>query len=250
MTPELVLGLIALVTSFVTGTVGAGGAILFIPLAIYVGPVLNGAALEAHVITGSSTVQSVAAISSAAFHYAHRGAVDRATLVLVGPALAMGALAGSITSAVVPTDFLFLLYGAVALVAAATLVQRIPGTRAVVPLALLVGLAVLVGAIGGALGVGAGFLIIPLLAYVGGLDERRAFGTGLVAPLFLVLPALLGKAISGQLLWSTVPFVAVAAVVGGTLGGRLHAYVPTRVARLALAVITVLAAISVLSEII
>src|SRR5205814_4805402 len=107
---DVALALIALGTSLVTGLIGAGGAILFIPVALHALKPIVGVTPDAHLVTGAATVQGVAAVSAAALQYARRGAIERATLGQTGPALGVGSVAGAALSVLVPSRALLLLY--------------------------------------------------------------------------------------------------------------------------------------------
>jgi uncharacterized protein len=172
--------------------------------------------------------------------YGRRGQVAYRQLWLSGPALGGGAFAGGVLSAGSPAWVLVLLF-ALCVTAAAVLLLIPPGeTRArgrgaqIITAAVFLG----IGAVGGAVGVGAGVLVIPVLLYVLGTPMRVASGTGLVLPAFISAPAFVGKALSGQVPWMLVPVVAVAALVGVAAGSRVHVATPQAAVRLGLAGLT------------
>lgn len=232
------LTLVAFATAMVTGVLGAGGAILFTPVAVVILPALGGTAVEPHLATGAAVVQSIAAIASGGTQYAGRGMIDVGMLRRIGPPLGIGGLVGSVASVRATGSELLLLY-ALATTGAAALLFALPEGRLVIRLGsgALVGVSVAIGAVGGALGVGAGFLLIPLLIYFAGVDLRRAAGTGLALPIFLVVPGLIGKAATGQIPLDAALPVAAAALAGAALGARAHPALPPHVVRLGLAVL-------------
>ncbi|MCL3861924.1 sulfite exporter TauE/SafE family protein [Actinotalea sp. K2] len=85
---------------------------------------------------------------------------------------------------------------------------------------------VLGGALSGAFGVGGGILMVPLLITLGGMDQRRAAATSLVA----IVPASIAGSATylangrGDLLVALV--VAVGGVTGSYLGARLLRRIP------------------------
>jgi uncharacterized membrane protein YfcA len=242
----LELGAITLLSSFTNGILGAGGAILFLPLALYVLPPL-GTKLEPHLITALSLTQGVCAFAAGGVAYARRGQVSFRQLWLSGPAIGVGAMAGGVVSAAAPGWLLVLLFAIVATTAAILLLippteTKPRGHRAqVLATAIFVG----IGGIGGAVGVGAGVLVIPVLLYVLGMPHRLATGTGLTLPILISGPALIGKALSGQVVWSFIPVVAVTAVVGVTLGSRAHLAIPSTTLRYGLSGLTGVLALTV-----
>jgi len=229
----------AVVSGTITGALGAGGAIVFIPLLAFALPSFGGPTIDVHVITAMSALQGLVAILAAAVTSDARAARARA-LVTLAPGLAVGALAGGILSANAPASVLLTIYAVIASSAAASLMLVRP--RAATQLSPIVrtlvaaGCALVIGALGGTIGVGGGFLLIPLLMYVMGVEARAARATGLVAALFLIAPALLGKAATGQVPWAPVPAVAAGALVGGGIGGATNQYLPTTATRLLLGV--------------
>jgi uncharacterized membrane protein YfcA len=239
LAPSVDLGLVTLLASFTNGLLGAGGAILFVPLALYVLPAL-GTRLEPHLVTALSLVQGVCAFLAGIVSYGRRGQVAYRQLWLSGPTLGAGALAGGVLSVAVPARALVLLFALVVTAAAVLLVLPLGETRPRGPAARVVtaGVFLGVGAVGGAVGVGAGVLVIPVLLYVLGTPQRVAIGTGLVLPVFISGPAFVGKAVSGQVPWALVPVVVIAALVGVTLGSRVHLLISQTALRLGLAGLT------------
>lgn len=239
LVPQVEIGAVTLLTSFTNGVLGAGGAILFVPLVLYVLPPL-GTRLEAHFVTALSLAQGVVAFLAGGLAYGRRGQVAYRQLWVSGPSLGGGALAGGVLSARAPGWLLVLLF-ALSVTAAAVLLLIPRGeTRArgrgaqVVTAAMFLG----IGAVGGAVGVGAGVLVIPVLLYVLGTPLRVASGTGLVLPAFISVPAFVGKAVSGQVPWMLVPVVAIAAMVGVAAGSRVHVAIPQSAVRFGLAGLT------------
>jgi uncharacterized protein len=233
------LGLITLAASFANGALGAGGAILFVPLALYVLPAM-GTRLDTHQVTALSLVQGLCAFAVGGIAYGRRGQVAYEQVWLSGIPLGIGGLGGGLLSAAAPGQLLVLLFALV--VTAATVILLVPpreGRRnrrgaQVAATSLLLG----IGAIGGAVGVGAGVLVIPVLLHVLGLPQRTASGTGLVLSACISGPAFVGKAVSGQVPWALVPGVVVAAVAGVIVGSLVQRALAPPVLRIGLAVLT------------
>lgn len=245
LVPQVEIGAATLLASFANGLLGAGGAILLVPLLLYALPPL-GTRLEAHQVTSLSLVQGILAFAAGLVAYGRRGQVAYRQLWLSGPALGAGALAGGVASAAAPAALLVLLFALVVTAAAALLLippgearRRVPGAQAAA-IALFFG----IGAIGGAVGVGAGVLVIPVLIYLLGTPQGVAIGTGLVLPAFISGPAFVGKAVSGQVPWSLVPVVTVVAVAGVLAGARVHTALSPPAVRLGLAGVTAALAIA------
>ena len=244
----LSLGALALLTSFVSGLLGAGGAVLLIPLALYVLPLMAGTKLDPHQISGLVLVQSVAAGLGGGLGFRKHGNLDSRLVWRYGPVLAAGGLAGALLSALLPGRALLFAFAVVTSGAALLMLFRPP--RAEAPAtgrhqAAAVAIFVAISLIGGTIGIGAGFLIIPVLLYLLAVPPRVASGTALVLIIFLTAPALLGKAVTGQLVWAPAAFMAVAAVLGSRLGAHLSPRVPVTPLRLGLAGLVALLAVRV-----
>jgi hypothetical protein len=239
MTSTLVaLGVLSFLAAFANGVLGAGNQIIFIPVALYGLPAV-GVRLEAHAVAALSLVHGVCTVATGLPFFARRGHLEYRQLWLGGPALGVGALAGGVLSAAAPSWLLVLLFALVATAAAGLLLlpppsdERPAGSAAPLPKqALALVLFAGIGALGGAIGIGAGVLVIPVLLYVLGTAPRSASGTGLVLPAFISVPALAGKAVTGQVPWALVPVVAVAAVAGTAAGAGITVAVsPTTLRR-------------------
>jgi uncharacterized protein len=237
--PSVELGLLTLAASLANGILGAGGAILFVPLALYVLPAL-GTRLDTHEVTALSLVQGLCAFAAGGIAYGRRGQVVYGQVWLSGIPLGAGALAGGYVSAAAPGRLLVLLFALVVTVATAVLLVP-PGAprprRRWVQVAAL-GLFLGIGAVGGAVGVGAGVLVIPVLLHLLGTPQRTASGTGLVLPAFISGPAFVGKAASGQVPWALVPAVAATAVAGVLVGAMVQRSIAPTALRLGLAALT------------
>ena len=86
-------------------------------------------------------------------------------------------------------------------------------------------LGAVVGFLSGYLGLGGGFLIVPLLQAVFGFTMKQATGTSLVAVAILAVPSFITHAILGNILW----VVGLLLIAGSLVGTRVGAWVIKRV---------------------
>ena len=105
----------------------------------------------------------------------------------------------------------------------------------------LIGLAA--GVISGYVGVGGGFIMVPLFLSKLSLPMKKASGTSLVAVGILVLPALATQIFLGNVNWAAGLACIVGSVPGATLGAKLQARLPERTLRFCFAGILGVAAI-------
>ncbi len=225
------LGLLALLGfggAFLSGLVGVGGAIVMIPLLLYVPPMFGLAALGIRTVAAITIVQVTAA--SLAGLGGHVAGVDRRLFASVGLSMIGASLAGGLASAFVAAAILEAVFAAMALAAAAMMLllrgRTVPESDAAlgfnVPLAVTIGVAV--GLMAGLIGAGGAFILIPLMLYVLRIPLRVVVGTSLAIVAASAIAGLVGKVFTGQVDW----LLAGALVVGALPGGRLGSYVSRR----------------------
>jgi uncharacterized protein len=239
---DVVVALLSGLSAFIAGLLGAGGDILYVPLLLYGLPALTGSGLSVHTATALSLVGSLSSTGSGGLQHRRAGRVDTEALSPAWAMLAIGALAGGILSRAVSPGALLVAFAMITTAAAVLLFappreDATPARRRRDPVsaALLAGSGLLCGAVG----VGGGFLIITVLLHRMRLAAHMARGTGLALTFFTAAPALAGKAVTGQVLWSAVPFIVLPGLVGAVAGSRASGLVPARILRWALAALVV-----------
>ncbi|MBK6954905.1 MAG: sulfite exporter TauE/SafE family protein [Actinomycetales bacterium] len=239
---------LGLVTGAVMGALGGGGAILTIPVLIYV------LGMPPHdATTASLVIVGVSAASTAVSHVRGGTArlLDAVVLAVVG---IVGTYAGSLASAAVPAAVLVVLLASLLAVVGGLMVRQTPGgadddpdvaiatgeaasgasgvvgasgntagsgstARRLGPIAAV---GVGVGLLTGFFGVGGGFAIVPALTLVLGYSMRAAIGTSLLVIALNSATALAARLVQGASLdWPLVATFTVGAILGGLLGGRL-----------------------------
>jgi hypothetical protein len=247
----VVAAALGLAIGLVVGSVGGGGAILALPVLVYVlGEPVGPAA------SGSLVVVAIAAAVGASA-MARRGQVCwRIALTFALPAAA-GALLGTIAGSEVSGALLVLLFVPVMLVAAFATWQR-AGSEQLgddgdcprpAPSALLsAGFAV--GLLTGFFGVGGGFVIVPVLTLWFGAGFRRAVATSLVIITLTGAVALVSHLATGSQIDVGVTLaLALPTAIGAFLGTRLSAHVPVAALGRAFAVLVCVVALLLLVDV-
>jgi uncharacterized membrane protein YfcA len=226
----LTLGGLGLLGGLIAGLVGVGGAIVMIPLLYYGPPWLGVGRFDLHEVAGITMVQVfVASVSGVLAHRRARTVHSRLTWV-GGVSMATTSFLGALASRYMSERSLLLVFALMATGAALMLFKLLPAARDAV-LATEVELdwlrAVLVaggvGTIAGLVGAGGAFLLLPLLIFVVGVPIRVAIGSSLGIVALASVTGVVGKAITGQVLWLPALVVAAAALVGaqgGAAGSR------------------------------
>ena len=214
--------------AFLSGLVGVGGAIVMIPLLLYVPPLVGLEDLGIKAVAGITIVQVFAA--SVVGLVGHRASVDRALLLALGPAMVGASLAGALLSVVVSPIILKVVFALMASVAAAMMLtfrkRTVPETVGAialnVPAAVVAGISV--GLSAGLIGVGGAFFLIPVMLYGLRIPVRVTVGTSLAVVAASAAAGLLGKVATDQVDW----VLALALVIGALPGARAGSYVSRR----------------------
>ncbi len=213
-----------LAIGLVVGGVGGGGAILALPVLVYV--------LGEHVTPASTSSLIVVALAAAvgAGSLARHGHVCwRLALSFSVPAAA-GSLLGTIANRAVSGPALILAFVPVMFVAAGATWQRAAAGRAEeeracppVSAAKVVVAGSGVGVLTGFFGVGGGFLIVPVLTLWLAVTFRRAVATSLVIITLTGAAALASHIVAGATLDAPVTVALAGSTALGALAGTLIA---------------------------
>lgn len=107
---------------------------------------------------------------------------------------------------------------------------------------IMIGLGLLVGILAGFSGLGGGFIMVPLLLFLG-FTAERAVGTSFMAILVISMSALFAHGKLNHVDYRLGIFLGVGGVIGAQIGSRLMEYVPTETFKQIFAVILVILAV-------
>lgn len=220
-----------LLIGMIVGTVGGGGAILALPVLVYVlGEPVTPASTASLIVVALAA--SVGASAQARAHHI----CPRLAVTFSIPAAA-GTLLGAIGNQQVSAKLLILAFVPV-MAAAGVMTWRRARSEAAgeerpcpdVPLRKLVTAGFLVGILTGFFGVGGGFVIVPVLTLWFGMSFRMAVGTSLVIITLTGVAALASHLATGTSF--DVPITATlagATMVGALAGSLVGSRLPQRV---------------------
>lgn len=191
------------------GLFGIGGGIILVPVLQSVFVSFNYPAdLAMHMAVATSLASIVATGLSASLSHARHGSVDLIALRRLAPAVAFGALSGTLVAGYLGGVFLSFLFVAFAATMAIlmsrgqkgiALARQLPqGGRAIL-------LGSVIGSLSSMLGIGGGTMSVPTLNACG-LTMARAVGTGSALGLCIAVPGVIGFAITGASLVETPPY--------------------------------------------
>ena len=106
------------------------------------------------------------------------------------------------------------------------------------------------GLASGYVGVGGGFIMVPLMLSIIGIPMRKASGTSLIAVMILAIPGVIEQGIIGNINYLAGIAIVIGAIPGAVIGARLVTKVPERTLRLLFGCFLIVAAVMlVLNEV-
>jgi uncharacterized protein len=223
---------IGFVGSFVSGFVGVGGAVVMIPLLLYVPPLLGVGRLDVQAVAGVTMVQVLVATAIGAWTHGRHAAVHRGLTLTGGPAMALGSLAGAIGSRYVSGRVLLAVFALMTTLALPLMVVpagRIgvgasPGVDWALDRAQAIAYPALIGLMAGLVGAGGAFLLLTTMSASMGF---------------------LGKLLTGQVLFCPSAAVVIGSLPGAPLGARVSRRAPIGLLRGILAALVTATAVRV-----
>ena len=219
---------------------GIGGGIVTAPLLLYLPKFFGLESLSMHVVGGLTISQALFASLFGGIAHWRSGSVDRRLAAVMSGVIFVAALAGGAGSKWFSHRFLLGLFLLLSLAAAVLILvpqprgngaAYVPGSFST-PGAVTIALGI--GVLGGLVGQGGSFILIPMAVTLLRVPLRIAMGSNMVIIFCASLAGFLGKAATGQ-----VPLLLAGALLVGILPGSLAGValsrrVPTGALRLAL----------------
>jgi len=228
--------LIGVVGGFLSGFLGIGGGVVLIPLLVYIGHTSIKTATSV-----SMVVIIFASCSGLLGHYRGKN-IHAPTGISMGVASIFSAFGGSLISGVVSDRILYYCY--TGLVAAALIMLLLSQAQddsmggefqlRKLP-TFLVG--ILQGFLTGILGIGGGFIVVPLLIYLLDMPTLLAIGTSLFVILFSAIVGLLGKVATGQFILGITIWVVLGTIPAAQIGAWIAQKTSPRLLRFFLVIL-------------
>lgn len=224
MLENIIFLLIGCVGGFFSGLLGIGGGVILLPLLSTLGQV--------SIKTAASISMVFIIFASLSGIVAHKkmGNIDLSVGIWMGASSVIGALGGTLLTGKIPEILLQLIFLGVVILAAMMLLMAKPkGENPQVkedhsfkkPLIIVMGL--IKGLLTGMLGVGGGFIVVPLMIYFLGMFTLKAIGTSLVVTLLSGIAGIIGKTLFYEPLTTATWWVILGAVPLAQLGSRVAA---------------------------
>lgn len=215
------------IVGFLLALTGGGGSIVCVPLLLYMVKVP-----DTHLIIGTSAMSvAINALINLAAH-ASKGNVRWQTGLVVSLVAVMGALAGSQMGKITDGHYLTLPFSLLMLVVAGLTLKRnrlagppcrppLPSPHAAVHPTIVWPSVLALGGLAGFLGIGGGFLVVPVLVWFFRFSMVEAVATSLVVVAAMGLSTSASYAMSGKVSIAITCWLIVGGVLGGVVGVAL-----------------------------
>ncbi len=213
-----VISIIILLASFLFAMLGLGGGMVYVPVLKWAGfPVKEVAIPLGLLLNGLNTLLAL-------IPFARKKLVDWKGGLAMAAFAFIAAPLGAFTARFVPVKTLLVLFAVAVLVAAIRMIgfSRQPEPETIMSLRkrslIGAGVGAFAGFMGGMLGLGGGFIIAPILMWMGYKTKEAAATTAFVVT-FSSLSGYLGHVAEGHFNWTLTGIVVVAVIIGSQLGG-------------------------------
>lgn len=244
------IGALGLISGFLSGLLGIGGGIVMAPLLLYIPPFFGLEPLAMQTVAGLTIVQGLVGCLAGLLIHKKFHFVSNELSLYMGSAIFITAIVGGAGAGFVSNNILLFIFACLAFTAA--LLMFVPATKdsekpdaAAVKFSRLraVTTASGVGLLGGLVGQGGSFILIPLMTSYVQVPTRIAIGSNLAIVLLSSIAGFIGKAATSQIEWLlTIPIV-LTVIPAASFGGNISRRVPVHSLRRLLAVLIALAAI-------
>ncbi len=183
------------------------------------------------VVAGLTIVQGLLASLGAGFVHRKFHFVSNRLSVYMGVSIFIAAGIGGIVSGYISNEILLFVFAGLAFIAAILMMKSVrndierPDAHFDFNIARAVTTASGVGLLGGMVGQGGSFILVPLMIFYVKIPTRIAIGSNLWIVMLSSIAALISKAVTGQIQWlMTIP-IFLTAIPFSILGGYVSAHV-------------------------
>jgi len=247
---HLVIFLLGLLISIVSGLLGIGGGIIMAPALLYIPPILQVGQIDMKTVTGLTITQGLFASLSGAWRHSRYRFVSKELVVYMGVTILLAALSGALVSKFVSDQLLLAIFASLAMVAAFLMFtyqteEDEPGSAEGLnfsrPLAVTISL--IIGFLVGMVGQGGSFILIPLMLTVLKIPTRFALGSNLAIVSLSSLAGFAGKLATGQIAFLPALALVSGSIPGAQVGSYLSKHTQISTLKYLLAAIILLAAL-------
>ena len=250
METYLIIGSIGIFTGFISGLLGIGGGIVMAPLLLFIPQLFGLDPYTMRIVAGLTIVMGLLGCLSAGLTHRRFAFVSTRLSVYMGITIFISAFVGGAATRYVPNEALLFIFAGMAFTAAILMLAPIKHDMENPEAAGLefhksraVTAATGVGLLGGLVGQGGSFILIPLMTNYVKIPTRIAIGSNLAIVFLSSLAAFIGKVFTGQIEWFLSIPILVTVLPAAALGGHVSRRVPVNWLRKILALLIGVAAV-------
>jgi len=244
---------IGVLDGIIAGLLGIGGGVLIIPILIYITNV------EVKVATAISAVQVFFASSFGTLFNSLQKTINFRYALIFGISSGVTYFFGSCFTMFIPENIIIIIYLCAVILALALffikrkskkineelelMPRKVPQKKdyvKIIPISITAGFAF------GILGVGGGFLYVPLLVLLFNLPLKVAIGTSLMIVLYNAIPGIVGKLLSVRF----DIFIGIAVALGAIVGTKIGTYINKKVENKIIKVIFIILLVAIIFRVI
>jgi uncharacterized membrane protein YfcA len=242
----LILAVLGALGGVLSGVVGVGGGIVFVPTLVYVA----GWDIK-EAVAASLVIVIFSSLSGTVRNQRSEDPVDWRTAAILSSTVAPATLIGVYVASVSTETVVQVSFAAILLALAYPTARGRPGfgpgsKKIPIPLVLIAGL--FIGTLSGLVGVGGGVVLVPLMMLGMGLETKRAVSTSLAVVMFAGIVGSIGYIATGFSDLLSLPPLIVGSIIGAWLGVRLLEWLPEKTVRYGFALFMVIVALRMLAD--
>ncbi|MDF2789199.1 MAG: sulfite exporter TauE/SafE family protein [Neobacillus sp.] len=247
--------LIGFIGSYISGMLGIGGSIIKYPMLLYIPPLFGLAAFSAHEVSGISAVQVFFATIGGVWAYRKGSYLNKTLIGYMGVSILIGSFIGGYGSRLMTEGGINLVYGILALIAAAMMffpkkgIDEIPLDQVKFNKWLAASLAFIVGIGSGIVGAAGAFLLVPIMLVVLKIPTRMTIASSLAITFLSSIGATIGKITTGQVEFLPSVIMIVASLIASPLGAMAGKRINTKILQVVLALLILATAIKIWMDI-
>lgn len=251
----IVIFLIGVVGSFISGMVGIGGSIIKYPMLLYIPVMLGYTAFSSHEVSGISAIQVFFATIAGVWAYRGSGYLNKTLIAYMGGAILIGSFIGGYGSTLLSGQTINLVYAILATIAVVMMflpkkgVDDIPIVQVIFNKWLAAGLAFIVGIAAGIVGAAGAFILVPIMLVILKIPTRMTIATSLAITFISSIGSTIGKIVTDQILYGPAAVMVVASILAAPLGAKLGQRMNTKFLQWILALLILGTAIKIWTEI-
>jgi len=248
----LIVAFLGFIVSFISGILGIGGGIIMAPLLLYVPPLLGMGNFDMKTVSGLTITQGVFAGLSGVIPHSKHKAVNKELIIFMGTSILIGSLIGGVASKWISDTVLLLIFAVLAIIAAITILlplekkqeEELPD-KLNFNKTLAIIIAFIIGLLGGMVGQGGSFILIPLMIYILKIPPRLAMGSNLGIVFLSSISGFIGKVITNQIPWLLALALLLGTIPGAWIGALFSNKIQLPLLRYALAAIIIIASLRI-----